>query len=229
MYKRLRSEKSDDWQKALVQATFALNHLSRPQLGGEQAASVTSNLDDPRIRIAKERYAETLTPKQRERLFPRAPTWQEEEGNIEQALTEGTHFDPGNFVLLNNLKKSKLGKSYDIQRQQVYLVSGVMYSKHPVMYMIKNLLGELKGNFYQDQLKLSPRNPTLDSECWLVEKVVGEKKEGNVVMFRCRYASYGAKFDQYLPSSKIAPSLIKAYKDRMTAKRKKAEQRKKAA
>lgn len=46
MYRQLRTGElrdesgEDDWPTALAQATYNLNHLHRPQLGGETSASV---------------------------------------------------------------------------------------------------------------------------------------------------------------------------------------------
>lgn len=211
MFKELRAEKSDNWPLALSRSTAALNQISRPQLGYESSSSVLSNKDDPRIRLAKEKYATMLTVKERAKLFPYKASWQQMERNSEIAQTIGTKYEPGDFVLLDDLKKSKLAKSYQVQRSQIFLISSVMYSKRPLMYELKDLKGDNKGNFYQSQLRKSALDPR-QKDYWVVEKVTGQKKIDNQMHYNCRFQYYPNKFNKYLKASEIDPKLLKQYK-----------------
>ena len=177
----------------------------------ETSASVLSNLDDPRIRLAKAKYASTLTVKERKKMFPYKPNWQQMEENSDLAQTIGTKYEPGDFVLLDHLKKSKLSKSYDVQRSQVYIISSVMYSKRPLMYELKDLKGDIKGNFYQSQMRKSALDPRKESY-WVIQKITGQKKIDNRMFYNCRYLYYGKKFDKLLQTSAIPPALLKQYR-----------------
>lgn len=222
VYKRIHSEETDDWPSALKKATFDLNHISRPQLGGKTSASIQSNADDVELRLAREQYAKTLTAKEKEKLFPHQPSWQELEAATERQRTGGTTFKIGDYVLLEDLKRSKLAKSFQIQRKEVFLVTGIFYGLEPLRYKITDMKRVTKGVYYGNELRKSPLLPT-DPKFWTVSKVVGEKMEEESTFYLCRFDGFNYRFDRYLPPTEIRQRIIDDYLAEKAEKERKKE------
>ena len=76
----------------------------------------------------------------------------------------------------------------------------------PVMFKLKDLLkDDVPGQYYRQQLTKSPAPK--DSDYFLVEKILGEKKIKGVQHYLVKYLFYPNKFNQYIPKTnfKITP------------------------
>ena len=221
IYKIMRLRKTDNWIEPLQEVTKSLNEMSRPQLGLEKAESIHSLVDEPRIRVARKRYAETLSARQKKKLFPPYPTWKEMQKNSQ--ATESL-FKVGDYCYLDNLRKSALSKSYHPQRLQIYLVTKVFRSIIPHQFELYNLLGEKKkGTYYAAQMRKTTSDPA-DRKYWSISKVVRRKQIEKKVLFQCRYEGYGRKFDELLPASRIPKHILRLYRQTRRAKEGKKEE-----
>lgn len=179
-------------------------------------------MDEPRIRLARLQYASIISERARNRLFPHHETWQEQQENTRQQLVHGTKFNPGDFCLLDDIRKGAFNKSYQVQRKGIVVIAGVRYGKFPTTYKIKDLNGEFQGYFPEERLTKSPLDPT-HSDAWTVKKLVDKKiveikRDVVKVFYLCRYDGYSADFDMWVESSKLYPKVLLEYENEQKLK-----------
>lgn len=111
----------------------------------ETPGSVTSDFDDPRIRLAREKLRSELSEKARALHFPKFEGWKErqefQENYDKLAAAKSVRLVPGNFVYAD-YKLDLLSKSYDWQRGRLYIIDQINTSRKRPLYKLRGLMNE---------------------------------------------------------------------------------------
>lgn len=80
------------------------------------------------------------------------------------------------------------------QRGQIFKIVQVDNFRFPTLYRVEDLLGEgVEGNFYREQLRISPYDPS-DNDYWVVEKVVKTRVRQGKKEYFVKFLHYPGKF-----------------------------------
>ena len=85
--------------------------------------------------------------------------------------------------------------------REVFVINKVLSRNHPVVYTIKDLLGEnIKGTYYQEELQLIDFDPEAEFE---IEKVIATRKRRGKTEKLVKWLGYPEKFNQWISVDNI--------------------------
>jgi hypothetical protein len=149
-----------DWVSDLAKVTESINNSPMEALGFETPNSVRSGFDEPRIRAAQRELASQMTPKQRERVFPKKETYEDMKANMEEYEKNMPHdVEIGTCVYLDRTE-DKFAKADEVKRERVYIVDEILTHLRPVRYKLVGLLDPpepIPGSYYRKNLRLVPK------------------------------------------------------------------------
>lgn len=156
LYLYMRSYGKTEWEKYIFFICDNLNNCSMAAIGGISPASV-NELTEYKVRKAQENKPFL--------------DWHQQEENV-KAFAEKTpaqrKVNLGDYVY-KSYSKDPMGKSFDIQRLQLYIVIKILAAKDPVRYELSDIDGNpIPGSYYQEQLVVCPKKPSKD-QLWLVK------------------------------------------------------------
>ena len=87
-----------------------------------------------------------------------------------------------------------------LQRGQVYQISEILAKQLPVLYKLKDLMGDqISGNYYRQEL-IQTEKP----EVFKIERILCKKKtKGNKFQYLVKWLYYGNKFNSYVSENDI--------------------------
>ena len=108
-------------------------------------------------------------------------------------------FQVGDFVRISKYKKT-FEKGYTARRsKEVFEVKSVDDKQQPVMYELKDLLGEdIEGKFYNEELQ-----KTSLKDFALIDKIIKTKQVKGEKHYLVKYDGYGDKFNEWLTEEQL--------------------------
>lgn len=85
------------------------------------------------------------------------------------------------------------------QRGQVFQIDGILARKVPVLYKLRDLLGEpITGNYYKQELKKTEK-----PEVFKIERILCKKVKKKKLYYYVKWLYYPPKFNSYIPAESI--------------------------
>ncbi len=87
-----------------------------------------------------------------------------------------------------------------MQRGEVFQIAGVLARKLPILYKLKDLMGDLKsGNYYRQELIKTDK-----PEIFKIERILCKKRtKNNKILYLVKWLYYSNKFNSYVPKEDI--------------------------
>lgn len=176
VYKYLRNNFLKDWVKPLQDIVYSINCTKNKGLNYEASPSEVNSIEyDPYVQLLRRHHQLTHV-------------------EIPQKVDKKEFNKEDNVYL--DFPSSALQKSTDVMRGQIYVIDSFEKNKHPYLYKIKDLLGEvITGTYMAVNLIKAPDPLTIT---YPIEKFVSERKTRRGKEVLVKWLHYPPKFNQWM-------------------------------
>ena len=209
LYRCLRQLGVRSWPEFLPLVTRDINNTPLITLGYEKPSSVLSGLDEPRIRLARERVKEEMSLSMQNRYFPPDLDWVQQEENRKQYDAQESHkFNLGTYVYAD-LTDEPMSKGFDYHRGRILRIIRIYSEKDPIRYGLEGIQKEfIPGTYTAASLKLCPENPE-KKEFWHVSHYKKYRMVKGRKQALASFLFYPASYDTWVDvESDVVPASV---------------------